>query len=94
MSRHIESGEFGSRCPLPDGRLTPRVTRSGPWNKDLRPVAIGGFFCYQRRMNTGIDLIRDLWNALRCVAELLGYVVRFVSVFLRTRASLAVCRAS
>jgi transposase InsO family protein len=39
-------------------------------------------------MNTGIDLIRDLWNALRCVAGLLGYLLRFVSVFFRTRASL------
>ena len=36
--------------------LSLRITRSGPWHKDLRQVAIGGLFCYQRRMNTVIDL--------------------------------------
>ena len=40
-------------------------------------------------MNTVIDLFRNLWNALRCVGELLGYLVRFVSVFFRSRTSLA-----
>ena len=40
-------------------------------------------------MNTVIDLIRDLWRALGCVAELLGYLLRFVSVFFRSRTSLA-----
>jgi hypothetical protein len=40
-------------------------------------------------MNTVIDLIRNLWNALGCVGELLGYLLRFVSVFFQTRASLA-----
>jgi hypothetical protein len=32
---------------------------------------------------------RCLWNALGCIVELLGYLLRFVSVFFRTRASLA-----
>ena len=40
-------------------------------------------------MNTVINLFRNLRNALGCVAELLGYLLRFVSVFFRTRASLA-----
>ena len=40
-------------------------------------------------MNTIIDLFRNLWNALGCVAELLGYLLRFASVFFQTRASLA-----
>ena len=40
-------------------------------------------------MNTVIDLLRNLWNLLACIGELLGYVLRFVSVFFQTRASLA-----
>ena len=40
-------------------------------------------------MNTIIDLFGNLWNALRCVGELLGYLLRFVSVFFRSRTSLA-----
>ena len=40
-------------------------------------------------MNTVINLFQNLWNALGCVVELLGYLLRFVSVFFRTRASLA-----
>jgi hypothetical protein len=40
-------------------------------------------------MNTVIGLFGNLWNALGCVAKLLGYLLRFVSVFFRTRASLA-----
>ena len=40
-------------------------------------------------MNTIIDLLRNLWNLLACIGELLGYVLRFVSVFFQTRASLA-----
>jgi len=40
-------------------------------------------------MNTIIDLFRDLRNALGCVVELPGYFLRFVSMFFRTRASLA-----
>lgn len=40
-------------------------------------------------MNTVIGLLGNLWNAMRCVGELLAYVVRFVSVFFRSRASLA-----
>ena len=40
-------------------------------------------------MNTVIALFGDLWNALRCVGELLGYLLRFVSVFFRSRTSLA-----
>jgi hypothetical protein len=40
-------------------------------------------------MNTIIDLFRNLWNAMGCVGELLGYVLRFVSAFFQTRASLA-----
>jgi hypothetical protein len=45
--------------------------------------------CYQGRMNTIIDLFRNLWNAPGCVAKLLGYLLRFVSVFFQSRASLA-----
>ena len=40
-------------------------------------------------MNTVINLLGNLWNALRCVGELLGYLLRFVSVFFRSRTSLA-----
>jgi len=40
-------------------------------------------------MNTIIDLLRNLWNLLACVGELLGYILRFASVFFQTRASLA-----
>ena len=40
-------------------------------------------------MSTVIDLFESLWDALGCVGELLGYLLRFVSVFFRTRASLA-----
>ena len=40
-------------------------------------------------MNTVLDLIGNLQNALGCVGELLGYLLRFVSAFLRTHASLA-----
>jgi len=39
-------------------------------------------------MNTVINLLRNLWNALGCVGELLGYLLRFVSVFFRSRSSL------
>ena len=40
-------------------------------------------------MDTVIGLFRDLCNALGCVGELLGYLLRFVSVFFRSRTSLA-----
>ena len=40
-------------------------------------------------MNTIIGLFQNLWNALGCVVELLGYLLRFVSVFFQSRASLA-----
>ncbi len=40
-------------------------------------------------MNTVIELFGYLWNGLRCVGELLGYLLGFVSVFLRSRTSLA-----
>jgi len=40
-------------------------------------------------MNTVIDLFRNLRNALGCIGELLGYLLRFVSAFLQSRASLA-----
>jgi len=40
-------------------------------------------------MNTIIDLFRSFWNLLACIGELLGYVLRFVSAFFQTRASLA-----
>lgn len=40
-------------------------------------------------MNIIIDLFRDLWNLLECIGEVLGYVLRFVSAFFQTRASLA-----
>ena len=67
----------------------PRIIRSGWRHKDLRAVAIGGFFGYQRRIDTVIDFSRNLWNALGCVVELAGYLLRFVSAFFRTRAALA-----
>ena len=41
-------------------------------------------------MNTVIDLLRGLGNALACIGELLGYLLRFVSVFFRIRTWLAV----
>ena len=40
-------------------------------------------------MNTVINLVRNLRNALECIGELLGYVVRFANAFCRSRASLA-----
>ena len=40
-------------------------------------------------MNTIIDLLRNLWNLLACIGELIGYVLRFVSAFFQARASLA-----
>jgi len=38
-------------------------------------------------MNTVLNLFGSLWDALRCVGELLGYLLRFVSVFFRSRTS-------
>ena len=40
-------------------------------------------------MNTIIGLFRYLWNSLARIGEVLGYLLRFVSVFFQTRASLA-----
>jgi len=40
-------------------------------------------------MNTIINGLVSLGNALKCVAELLGYLARFVGTFFRGRASLA-----
>jgi transposase InsO family protein len=40
-------------------------------------------------MNTIVYLSRNLWSVLGCVVELLGYLLRFVSMLFRTRASLA-----
>jgi len=40
-------------------------------------------------MNRVFDLIRNLRIAMGCIGELLGYLLRFVSVFLRSRTSLA-----
>ena len=40
-------------------------------------------------MNTVTDLLRTLRNALGCIGELLGYLLRFVSVFFRSRTWLA-----
>jgi len=69
--------------------LSPRITRSPRSHKDLRAVAGRGRFCYPGSMNTVFDLFRNLRNALGFIGELLGYVVRFVSVFFQRRASLA-----
>ena len=69
--------------------LSPRNILSGLFYKDLRQFVLGGDFCYCRRMNTVINLFRDLRNALRCIGELIGYLLRFVSMLLQTRASLA-----
>ena len=40
-------------------------------------------------MNRVFDLIWNLRIALGCIGELLGYLLRFVSVFLWSRTSLA-----
>jgi hypothetical protein len=40
-------------------------------------------------MNRVFDLIRNLRIALGCIGELFGYLLRFVSGFLRSRTSLA-----
>ena len=40
-------------------------------------------------MNIVFDVFRNLWNAMECVVELLGYLLRFISMFFRTRASMA-----
>ena len=40
-------------------------------------------------MNTISALLRDLRNDLGCIGELLGYLLRFISVFFQSRASLA-----
>ena len=48
------------------------IIRLWPCHKDLRDVAIGGFFSYSGRMKTIIDLFRNLWSALGCIVELLG----------------------
>jgi transposase InsO family protein len=40
-------------------------------------------------MNTIIDLFRSLRNTLACIGELLGYLLRFVNAFFRSRTSLA-----
>ena len=40
-------------------------------------------------MNIVFDVFLNLWNVLECVAELLGYLLRFISMFFRTRASMA-----
>ena len=69
--------------------LSPRTIRSRPRHKDLRQVVTAGFFCYQGRMNTIFDFFRNLWSALGCVGELLGYLLRLVSVFSQSRVSLA-----
>ena len=52
--------------------LSPRIIWSWPWHKDLRQVAIGSLSCYQGRMNTVLDLFKNLWNLLVCIGELLG----------------------
>ena len=40
-------------------------------------------------MNTVLNLFRNLWNSMEGIGELPGYLLRFVSVFFQTRASLA-----
>ena len=40
-------------------------------------------------MRPVLDLFPSFWNALGFVGELLGYLLRFVGAFFRTRASLA-----
>ena len=40
-------------------------------------------------MNTVLNLFRNIWNLLACIGELLGYLLRFISVFFQPRASLA-----
>ena len=69
--------------------LSPRIIPLLLCHKDLRRVAIGGFYCHHGHMNTVFDLFRNLWIAMGCIVELLGYLLRFISVFFQTRASLA-----
>jgi len=40
-------------------------------------------------MKTVLNLFRNLWNSIACIGELLGYLLRFVSVFFQSRTSLA-----
>jgi len=40
-------------------------------------------------MNAVLNVFRNLRNGLGCVAELVGYLLRFFSVFFQSRASLA-----
>jgi len=40
-------------------------------------------------MNSVLNLFKNLWNALGCAGELLGYLLRFVSMFFQNHASLA-----
>ena len=40
-------------------------------------------------MKTIIDLFLNPWNAMGCIGELLGYLLRFIRAFFQTRASLA-----
>jgi hypothetical protein len=69
--------------------MSPRVIRSRPSDTDLRHVAIQGRFFYQGRMSTVLNLFGNLRNGLGYIGELLGYLLRFIGMFFRTRASLA-----
>jgi hypothetical protein len=43
-------------------------------------------------VNTVLNLFKDLWNLPACIGEMLGYLLRFVSAFFRTRAWMAARR--
>ena len=73
----------------PERRLSARIIPPLLWHKDLRQVAIRGLSWYRGRMNIVFDLFRNLWNAVGCIGEVLGYLLRFASVFFQSRASLA-----
>ncbi len=69
--------------------VSPKYSVRDVLVKDLRQVVIGGDFCYCRHMHTVINLFRNLRDAPRCIGELVGYLLRFVSMFLQIRASLS-----
>jgi len=70
-------------------KLSPRKIPSRLCHKDLRRVAIEGFYCHHGHMNTVLNLFGNLRNGLGGIGELLGYLLRFVSVFFQSRTSLA-----
>jgi hypothetical protein len=65
------------------------VTANNKVVPDSYPYFISAEWSEPSRAQRISDLLRDLWGALGCIGELLGYLLRFVSVFFQSRASLA-----